>query len=426
MRIVSEAELATALQERAAEVAKNAPAGATGTWGPRVVASGNFATPEPLLRILDGAVQKYRLFMLNASGNVPAREGVTLETPFTGAGMRKHAECLDYIPMRLSLVPQLYERSRPVDIAMLHVSTESGGKVSLGIEVNTMVSAVENAKARGGLVVAQLNPHMPYTIGDGELPTDLIDLAIEVDEPLLTTGEAGEISESAQKIGEFIAPMVGDGSTLQLGIGAIPDAVLAGLTHRKGLAVWTEMISNGILALDREGAMDPARPIVTSFMFGNEDLYHWVDHNPRVRLLRTETTNDPSNIARQPQMVSINSALQVDLLAQANASRVGNRIYSGFGGQPDFTVGALHSRGGQAIIALNSWHAKSGSSTVVPSLGGQVTSFQHSALVTEQGVANIFGSSQQAQANAIIDNIADPRARDWLREEADKMGLLKR
>jgi acyl-CoA hydrolase len=425
MRIVSETEIVSAIQARAAVVAKERPEGAAGPWYPRVVASGNFATPEPLLKILDGAIEGYRLLMIGAAGNVPARDGVVLETPFTGSGMRKHPDNLHYLPMRLSLVPELLQRSRPPDIVLLHTSPASDGKVSLGVEVNILVSAVEQTRARGGLVIAQLNPNMPYTLGDGELPVEDIDLGFEVDEPLLTTGDT-KISESAQQIGELIAPMVGDCSTLQLGIGGIPDAVLQQLLHRKGLGIWTEMISNGVFALEKAGALDPARPIITSFLFGSEDLYHWVDHNPRVQMRRTETSNDPGMIARQPAVVSINGAMQADLYAQVNATRINGRIYSGFGGQTDFTVGALHSPGGQAIIALNSWHAKSDSSTVVPVINGQVTSFQHSALVTEQGVAHVFGSSQQAQAKKIIENIAHPRARDWLREEAEKMGLLKR
>jgi len=187
--------------------------------------------------------------------------------------------------------------------------------------------------------------------------------------------------------------------------------------------VWSEMISDGVLALEQRGATDRARPIIASFLFGSPELYRWVDGNPRLRLLRTETTNDPGMIARQPAMASINTALQVDLFAQANANHVGGRIYSGFGGQTDFTVGAMHSRGGHAVIALPSWHDKSDRSSVLPVLSGPVTSFQHSALVTEQGCATIFGRSQRDQAKEIIERIAHPRARDDLREAAGLLGL---
>jgi acyl-CoA hydrolase len=201
-------------------------------------------------------------------------------------------------------------------------------------------------------------------------------------------------------------------NTLQLGIGAVPDAVLAALTDRRGLSIWSEMFSDGVLALERAGALDRDTPVTASFVFGSDELYRWVDRNPRIRLLRTEKTNDPGFIARQRSLVSINSALQVDLYAQANASRVHGTIYSGFGGQTDFVVGALHSPGGRAIIALPSWHPRADVSTVVPRLAGPVTSFQHSYIVSEQGTATIWGHDASGQARQIINHIAHPNARD--------------
>jgi acyl-CoA hydrolase len=393
-----------------------------GKSDPRAVASGNFATPQRLLSLFDSANECYRLFMLNAQPPLPSRDGVRFETPFVGPGMRGSGTRLDYLPMRLSLVPQLFDRSRPPDVVLLHTSIVRSGKVSLGIEVNILVAAIEQTRARGGLVVAQLNPRMPYTLGDGEIDTELIDVAIEVDEEL-PAPRPRPASPVAAAIGAKVAELVEDGSTLQLGIGMIPDATLDALTGRRGLAVWSEMISDGILALERRGAMDRTRPIVVSFLFGSPDLYHWVDQNPRIRMMRTETTNDPGMIARQPLMTSINTALQVDLFAQANANHVHGQIYSGFGGQTDFTVGAMHSRRGHAVIALPSWHAKSDSSTVVAALTGPVTSFQHSALVTEHGCATIFGRSQRAQAQLIIDEIAHPDVQEELRIAAKEIGL---
>jgi acyl-CoA hydrolase len=162
--------------------------------------------------------------------------------------------------------------------------------------------------------------------------------------------------------------------------------------------------------------------ISTSFLFGSPELYEWVDGNSRVRVLRTETTNDPGLIAHNRAMTSVNGALQVDLFAQANASRVRRAVYSGFGGQTDFIVGALHSQGGQAIIALPSWHPRADVSTIVPLLDGPTTSFQHSAIVTEQAVAPIWGRSQRAQAHLLI-QAAHPRARDGLQEAAAMLGL---
>jgi acyl-CoA hydrolase len=297
-----------------------------------------------------------------------------------------------------------------------------GGKVSLGIEVNIMVAAIERVRFRGGVVIAQINKNMPYTFGDGEIDAELIDFAIEVDQDLPSPfSSATDIV--AEAVGEYVAEIVGDGSTLQLGIGAIPDAALAALTHRKGLALWSEMFSDGVLTLERKGATDQSRPIVASFLFGSPELYGWVDKNPRVRLFRTEVTNDPVRIAQHHQMTAINTAIQVDLFAQANANHVRGRIYSGFGGQTDFTVGALHSKGGNAVIALGSWHPKTDSSTVVGCINGPVTSFQHSALVTEWGSAHILGRSQRAQARLIIENIAHPRAKDELKEKALHLGL---
>jgi acyl-CoA hydrolase len=389
---------------------------------PRVVASGNLATPRRLLAALERSVERYRLFMLAAQAPMPARDGVVLETPFVGPGMRDRGWQLDYLPMRLSLVPRLFDTLRPPDVVLLHTSAPRRGKVSLGIEVNILVAAVERVRARGGLVVAQLNPRMPYTLGDGELEEDLVDLAIEVDEDL-TSPIVGPAHEHAEQIAESVAALVGDGCTLQLGIGQVPDATLRALGERRKLAIWSEMISDGVMELDRGGALDPARPIVCSFLFGSPELYRWVEENPRLHMTRTETTNDPARISAQRAMVSVNTALQVDLSDQAGASHIGGRLYSGFGGQPDFVEGALRSRGGHAVIALRSWHEPSDSSTIVARLSDPVTSFQHSAVATEQGRADIFGRSQRAQAQLIIERAAHPDVREQLREQACALGL---
>jgi len=280
---------------------------------PRVVAGGNFATPWQALAVLDAAVAEYRLFMLNAQAGVPDRDGVTLETPFVGPGMRGR-DRLRYFPCRLSLVPVLLASALPPDVVLVHTSAPAGGTVSLGTEVN-------------------------------------------------------------------------------------------------------------LLALDKAGALDLGHPVIASFAFGSAELYDWMDRNPRVRMLRTETTNDPAQIERRPNLVSINSALQVDLFAEANACRVQGKIYSGFGGQTDFVVGALHSPGGLAVIALPSWHAKADVSTVVPRLTGPVTSFQHSFIVSEQGTAAIWGHDASGQAEQIITQVAHPRVRGELREAGRALGF---
>ncbi|GAA1298928.1 acetyl-CoA hydrolase/transferase family protein [Saccharothrix xinjiangensis] len=388
---------------------------------PRVVVSGNHATPRRALEVLDGAVAEYRLFALNAQPGVPDRDGVVLETPFVGPGMRGK-RMLRYFPSRLSLVPHLLRQSLPPDVVLVHTSVPVDGRVSLGTEVNVLPAAIEAARARGGLVIAQVNPRMPYTHGDGVLPCEEVDHAIEVDEPL-TSPEPRVVGEVSHAIADRVAALVPAGATLQMGIGAVPDAVLAALVERRGLAVWSEMFSDGVLGLERAGALDPDVPVTASFVFGSPELYEWVDRNPRVRLLRTEKTNDPGLIARRQRLVSINSALQVDLYAQANASRVHGVIYSGFGGQTDFVVGALHSPGGRAVVALPSWHPKADVSTVVPRLTGPVTSFQHSYLVSEQGTATIWGHDAGEQAQQIIDHVAHPRVRDELTEAGRGLGF---
>jgi acyl-CoA hydrolase len=407
VRIVSEERLETAL------------AALPGV--PRVVAGGNYATPWPALAVLDEAVAEYRLFMLNAQPGVPDRDGVILESPFIGPGMRGRAG-LHYFPCRLSLVPVLLAGPLPPDVVLVQTSVPAEGTVSLGTEVNVLPAAIEAVRSRGGLVIAQFNRHVPFTYGDAVLTLDQIDYALETDVPL-PSPSARPVRDTSALIGHRVAALVPDGATLQLGIGAVPDAVLAALCDRRGLGVWSEMFSDGVLALHKAGVLDPGRQITASFAFGTAELYDWMDRNPNIRMLRTETTNDPALIAKRPRMISVNSALQVDLFAQANASRVHGVIYSGFGGQTDFVVGALHSPGGLAIIALPSWHPKANVSTVVPRLAGPVTSFQHSFIVSDQGTAAIWGHDASAQAEQIITQVAHPSARDELRVAGRELGF---
>lgn len=388
---------------------------------PRVVASGNFAAPIELLTLVDGAIPEYRLHMLNAQSGIPTRAGVVHETAFVGPGMRM-SEGLRYFPSRLSLLPRLFQTSLPLDVAVLHTSLPSHGTVSLGTEVNVLPAAIEEVRRRGGLVVAQMNAAMPYTFGDAVIPLEHIDQAIEVDIPLCSP-LPWDMDDDARVIAQRIASRVADGSVIQIGIGAVPDATMTELAGHHGLSVWSEMFSDGVLALDRAGALDKETPITSSFVFGSQELYSWVDRNPRVRLLRTEKTNDPALIRHNDNMVSINTALQVDLFGQANASRIGRRIYSGFGGQSDFVVGAMHAHGGQALVALRSWHPKADCSTVVPLVDEPVTSFQMMAVVTEQGVAEVSGRDQRSQAANLITHAAHPRVREELWEEATALHL---
>ena len=386
-----------------------------------MVASGNFATPWQLLAEVDQLLPTYRLWVLNAQPGMPDREGVELETSFVGVGMRSSPR-LHYIPSRLSLVPRLFQIANPPDVVLLHTSTPRDGTVSLGTEVNVLPSAIEVVRRRGGVVIAQANRQMPYTFGDAVISLDDIDVLVEVDTPLASPPPI-PVDDASATIGKLVAGRVDDGATLQAGIGAVPDATLAGLRDRRGLRVWTEMFSDSVLELERVGALDQAHPITTSFLFGSPELYAWVDANPRVQMARTETTNDPAAIARNHAMTSVNTALQVDLFGQANASRIGAKIYSGFGGQTDFIVGALHSRDGQALIALRSWHPRADRSTIVPLVDEPVTSFQMTAVVTEQGVAGVFGHDQKAQARNLIEHAAHPDVRDELWEEAHALSL---
>lgn len=391
---------------------------------PRVVVSGNHATPWYTLALVDEGLPSYRLWALNGQPGLPDRDGVTLETSFVGPGMRRSPR-LSYVPSRLSLVPTLFASVMPPDVVLVHTTRPRRGRVSLGTEVNVLPAAIEAVRGRGGIVVAQVNDRMPWTYGDAELDVDMVDVLVEADEPL-AFAPATAIDEESARIGGLVAERVTDGSTLQAGIGAVPDATMHGLTSRQGLRIWTEMFSDSVLALERAGSLDTESPIIASFLFGSEELLDWVDDNERVRMTRTETTNDPGRIAQNPSMLSVNTALQVDLFGQANASRIRTRIHSGFGGQTDFIVGALHSPGGQAIIALRSWHPKADVSTIVPLVDEPVTSFQMSAVVTEQGVAQVFGLDQAEQARQLIEHAAHPSVRDELREEAAALGLTGR
>lgn len=389
---------------------------------PRIVVTGNHATPWHALGLVDDLLDSYRLWALNGQLGLPDREGVTLETSFVGPGQRRSPR-LSYVPSRLSMVPTLFGRQLPPDAVVLHTTRPRGGKVSLGVEVNVLPAALEAAKRRGGVVVAQVNDRMPWTCGDALVDLELIDVLVDGD-AALPTAPVTAIDDASARIGELVAGRVSDGSTLQAGIGAVPDATLTGLPDRNGLRVWTEMFSDSVFALEKVGALDRNVPITASFLFGSPELLEWVDRNQRIVMARTEVTNSPARIAQNPSMVSVNTALQIDLFAQANASRIKARIHSGFGGQTDFIVGAMHSAGGQAFIALRSWHPKADCSTIVPLVDEPVTSFQMTAVVTEQGVAEIAGHDQREQARQLIEHAAHPSVREELREEALALGLM--
>jgi len=232
---------------------------------PRVVVSGNVSTPWSVLKAIDSSIAEYRLFMLNAHVGIPDRPGVIAETSFVGPGMRRHP-ALDYVPSRLSMVPLLFARTLPPDVVVLHCAPPREGFLSLGVEVNVLPAAVEACRARGGLVVAVINSRMPYTFGDAQIAVEMVDLAVELDAEL---GEAQKsvVDDASRVIADRLAAMIDDGATLQLGIGAVPDSTLEALAVRRGLRIWTEMFSDGILDLDKAGALDEEHPLTASLLF---------------------------------------------------------------------------------------------------------------------------------------------------------------
>lgn len=387
---------------------------------PRAVCAGSGATPLALLDVADQCLETWRLACVNAPVGVPTRKGVTHETVFIGPGTR-HAESLEYVPCRLSLAPQLYENRFAPDILLLHTSTPRNGVVSMGIEVQVLPAVLESAKRRGATIIAQVNPNMPYVFGDGIVDVGDIDIGVLVDTPL-PTATMPSPGPSAQQIGNLVASQIPDGATLQVGIGAVPDAVVAMLPDNRAFGVWTELLTDSIRLLEEAHSLDD-RPITGTFAMGTPALYEWLDENPKVQLLRCEKTNNPSFIAAQPKMASVNAALQVDLFSQVNATRVGGKIHSGIGGSTDFLVGSMHSPGGQALIAMPSWHPKADCSTIVGLLDSPASATQPSAVITEQGIANLFGKSQEEQARQLIDNAAHPNARGGLWSAAKELSL---
>ena len=336
----------------------------------------------------------------------------------------------DYTPVFLSEIPRLFETGRvPIDVALIQVSPpDRHGYCSYGVSVDIVKPATESAS----VVIAEVNRRMPRTLGDSFLHVDEIDLLVPVDYPILETSHP-EPDEVARNIGRHIANLIEDGSTIQMGIGTIPDSVLYNLRDKKDLGIHTEMFSDGMMHLVELGVITNMRKtlhkgkIVASFCMGSRKLYDFVDNNPLIEFHPNSYTNDPFIIAQNERMVSINSALQIDLTGQVCADSLGTYFYSGIGGQVDFVRGAARSKGGKPIIALPSTAQEGTISRIAPTLNlgaGVVTSRGDvHYVVTEWGVAYLHGRTVQDRALALI-SIAHPKFRPWLIREAKKLKYL--
>jgi acyl-CoA hydrolase/GNAT superfamily N-acetyltransferase len=364
----------------------------------------------------------------------------SVNTFFVAANVREtiQAGYGDYTPINLSDVPRLFSSGQmPLDVALIQVTPpDLQGRCSLGISVDIVKSAAANA----GLVIAQVNPEMPWTMGDSFISIYDLDILVPVEEPLseaadmshiidnVRTGErSSKSADIVRAIGENVASLVEDGSTLEVGIGHVPYGVIEFLRDKRDLGVHTEVITDSIVDLVEAGAITGNQKsldrgkIVTSFAIGTKRLYEYVDNNPMFSFNPTEYVNDPFVIAQQNKMVAINTALEIDLTGQVCAGSLGTQFYSGFGGQADFNDGAGRSSGGRAIIALPSTAEKGTASRIVPTIkpgGGIVTTrAKVHYVVTEYGIAYLHGKTVQERAMALI-SIAHPDFREELLAKA--------
>jgi acyl-CoA hydrolase len=333
----------------------------------------------------------------------------------------------DYVPVFVSEINQLFEKGiLALDVALIHVSPpDKHGFCSLGTSVDIAHSAAKNAR----YVIAQVNKQMPRTHGDGIIHVSDINALVEIDEALPEVSYRDLLNDTSRTIGKFCAELIDDRSALQMGIGAIPDAVLSCLHNHKDLGIHTEMFSDGLIPLVEKGVITNSYKkkhmgkIVTSFAIGTRKLYDFIDDNPQVVFLDIDYVNDTKVIRANPNVVAINSAIEIDVTGQICADSIGTYQFSGVGGQMDFMRGAALSPGGKPIIALPSTTNK-GESKIVPFLkegAGVVTTRAHvHYVVTEYGVAYLFGKNLRQRAMALM-NIAHPMHREWLEK-----GIIQR
>ena len=373
-----------------------------------------------------GELKDVRIHHLHTEGPAPYSEaefeGVfQLDSFFVGGNVRKTTQAgyADYIPIFLSETQKLYRSGvLPCDVAMIQVSEpDAHGYVSLGTSVDATLAAVEKA----GTVIAVVNKYVPRAFGDAMIPSSMIDLFVQDDQPLeeahFTAPNDIEIA-----IGKNCAALIEDGACLQMGIGAIPNAVLAQLCGHKHLGIHTEMFADGVLPLVESGVIDGMNKaldrgkMVSTFLMGSQKVYDFIDNNPMVAMMDVGYTNDPFIIAQQPKMTAINSALQIDLTGQICADSLGTKFYSGVGGQIDFIYGASRAEGGKAIIAMPSVTNKGISkiaNTLTPGAGVVTTRNHIHWFVTEYGAVNLYGRSLQERARLLI-SVAHPDHREEL------------
>jgi acyl-CoA hydrolase len=389
------------------------------------------SAPQILIKALcargeAGELQDVRIHHLHTEGDAPYADekfnGIFFHQAFfVGANVRKGVQAGygDYIPVFLNETQRLYRSGAlACDVAMIQVSSpDKHGFVSLGTSVDATLAAIECAKT----VIAVVNKNVPRAWGDAMIPLSMIDIFVEDNSPL-EPAHFSEPNEVEIAIGKHCAALIEDGACLQMGIGAIPNAVLAQLGNHKDLGVHTEMFADGVLELVDKGVINCANKaidkgkLVSTFLMGSQKVYDFVDDNPMVAMMDVGYTNDPYVIAKNPKMTSINSALQIDFTGQVCADSLGRKFYSGVGGQVDFVYGASLSQGGKSIIAMPSCTNKGASkiSPVILEGGGVVTTRAHvHYIVTEFGAVDLYGKSLQERAKLMI-SIAHPDHREEL------------
>lgn len=398
--------------------------------GNRVLIQGGSATPQTLIRAMVAhapALKNVEIVHLHTEGEagytaLELKDSFHTKAFFIGGNIRKMIGITaDYIPVFLSDIPSLFRNGHMnLDVVLINVSPpDKHGFCSLGVSVDIVVAGIEQGKT----VIAQINPKMPRTFGDALVHVKHFAACVEVDEDLHEMKFVAP-SEEEKAIGKNIANIIEDGATLQMGIGGIPNAVLTYLNNHKNLGIHTEMFSEGIVDLVESGVVNGSKKklnpykIVSGFAMGTRRLYDFMDDNAEIEMLDIAYVNDTSIIRQNPKVTAINSAIEIDMTGQVCADSIGTRMFSGVGGQMDFMRGAALSKGGKPIIAITSTTQK-GVSKIVPTLklgAGVVTTRAHARyVVTEFGVAELFGKSLRERANLLRD-IAHPDAR----EELDK------